>query len=142
MSERGLTPKQKHREGVFRRSADWQERVFCYAGPEGCAGRLDAAHWISAQRLREERRKFKLTGPRFAVGDPRHKLATVSLDTLLADDRNGVPLCQDAHHPAFDGKRAKRLILTPPSCVIEFAEDYGLSHLLESAPDLTRRVGA
>ena len=125
MAKKGPTPKERHRAGVIHR---WGLR--CYAYDAGCSGRVEAAHYISAQRLREEQRKIKLSAYRFALDDPRHGLTQSSLDELIADDRNGIPLCSE-HHNAFDGKRAEPLIIVAPACVIEFAQDYGLTHLIE-----------
>lgn len=129
-----MSAKSDHRIGIWDRWRNDEGIVRCFADPTArtCRGRLEAAHWISAARLREERRKLALTTYRFHPDDPRHALITVSLDDLIADDRNGVPLCSHAHHPAFDGRNGKRLVLTPPACVIEFAETYGLGYLIDT----------
>lgn len=53
-----MTPAQRHREDTFRRHADEYERVRCYFADEGdCRGRLQAAHIISAQRLKREHQR-------------------------------------------------------------------------------------
>ena len=121
--------------------ARWGTRCFAY-GPN-CEGRVVAAHYVSAQRLREERRKLALTPYRFTPEDPRHGLVRASLDELLADSRNGIPLCHH-HHAAFDGKRASKLTIPAPQCVIDFATQYGLTHLIhiEVATDNRREVHA
>ena len=108
--------------------ARWGTR--CYVHDAHCSGRVEAAHYISAQRLREERRKLKLAPYRFTPDDPRHGLVRASLDDLIADSRNGIPLCNE-HHNAFDGKRHRRLSIYAPQCVIDFATEYGLTHLIE-----------
>lgn len=120
-----VTPKEQHRAGVMAR---WGTRCYVY-GPD-CEGRVEAAHYVSAQRLREERRKLALTPYRFTPEDPRHGLVRASLDDLIADSRNGIPLCNE-HHNAFDGKRAVRLVIPAPQCVIDFATEYGLTHLID-----------
>jgi hypothetical protein len=123
---RGPTPKELHREGVFAR---WGSD--CYALMEGgCSDTVQSAHFISCQKLRETRRGVGLSLHRFALDDPRLNLLNASLDDLYADDRNGLPLCFE-HHMMFDGKRAKRLEIPAPACVLEFARAYGLMYLLD-----------
>lgn len=117
----------EHREGAFAR---WGH--VCFHADDDCRGALQAMHFVSRQRLREERRKLILTPWRFAPDDRRHRLAETTLDALVADDRNSLVGCEH-HHGRFD-----RLGLShaAPGCVVEFARTYGIEHLV--APFLER----
>lgn len=122
------SPKQRHREGVLAMyGAD------CYAGPHGCSGRVQAAHWISIQRLTIKRRNAAIAqgGRGFYRPPETDAILSVPLDDLIADPRNGIPLCE-LHHLRFD---QFGLHLQPPAEVIAFANDYGLEHLLGPATE-------
>jgi nitrite reductase/ring-hydroxylating ferredoxin subunit len=67
---------------------------------------------------------------RFPEPDGRRKIVLAGLDAVVADDRNGVPLCT-AHHDSFDTRNGQSLHLPAPECVREFAAEYGLEHLIE-----------
>ena len=123
------SPETRHRVDLWRR----HDPVRCYARHLGeCKGILQAAHWISRQQLKQERSKVNVSRHRFE-GDDRLRLLDHSIEDLVADGRNGVPLCVE-HHNAFDGKRAYSVELVPPGHVRAFAADYGLLHLLEDRP--------
>jgi hypothetical protein len=147
------SPATRHRIALTDLFSDEQGRVQCYASlnpgrvqaepvpghsrvilPQRvkCSGGLQAAHWISKQTLKLERSKVNVSRHRF-TDDPRLALLDVTEDDLVADARNGIPLCFE-HHNAFDGKRSYRLDLYPPPTVLEFATQYGLSHLIEDHP--------
>lgn len=120
------SPKERHRVGVFRRCGH-----VCYAqGRGGCAGRLQAAHWISVQTLKGRQANYRI-----AIRNGRELpeaaqyLVDMPIDGLIADPRNGVPLCEH-HHSSFDKRNGQELILQPPAEVIEFAEEYDLADLL------------
>lgn len=122
------SPETRHRVALW----NLYKHPACYARPDGCGGVLQAAHWISKQRLKQERSKVNVSRHRFE-GDPRLRLLDATADDLVSDGRNGVVLCFE-HHNAFDGKRSYELHLTPPSHVLAFAQDYGLEHLLIDRP--------
>lgn len=125
------TAKSEHRAGVFALARNDLGIVRCYADPTAasCRGRLQAAHWISVQTLKRKH-ALAVTPPRgLAYPEGPANLAAATLSELVADPRNGVPLCE-MHHQAFDHHR---LSLTPPPSVIDFASEYGLEHLLEPA---------
>lgn len=142
-----MSAKSDHRAGVFERARREDElgMVRCYVrrfavGAGSCGGVLQAAHYIGCSELRNQRQKMVVSGHRFAPDDPRRNLTTVTLDDLWRDPRNGLVLCLD-HHELFDGKRPpRRLHLTPPPSVIDFANEYGLRHLVEPTYDERRAV--
>ena len=126
------TAKSEHRAGVFEAArVEGNGIVRCYADPtaETCRGRLQAAHWIAVQTLRIKQRNARIVagGVGFYHPPESARLTNADLSDLIADPRNGVPLCE-MHHQALDHKR---LSLAPPQSVIEFATEYGLGHLLE-----------
>lgn len=121
------SPKARHRAGVMKR---WGE--VCYARAKGgCAGRIEAAHWIATQRLAaiQTNARIAIRNGR-EVSDPRRLLVDMPLTGLIADDRNGVPLCM-RHHASFDKRNGQELVLMPPGEVREFAEEYDLDDELE-----------
>lgn len=119
-----MTPAQRHREDTFRRHADEYERVSCYFAEEGgCRGRLQAAHILSAQRLKW---MHSIAGMGYG---PTQELALIDLDELLADGRNGVPVCE-RHHHLHEGAI---LHCQAPAAFYEFVADYGLEHVVENA---------
>jgi hypothetical protein len=115
------TPKQAHREGVMRR---FDGRCF-YADLEKhpCAGRLQAHHVIPVQRLRHEH-SIK------AWSRTDHPLLAVTLDELVADPRNGVPLCERHHKAWHDGTR-RPLREQLPAEVEAFAAEFWLTFSLD-----------
>lgn len=120
-----MTPSERHREGVFAR---WGSA--CYARAHGgCKGRVQAAHWISKQTLKRKQSQARISlrrvDPRLAIREEVYFLLDMPIDGLIADPRNGVPLC-DHHHASFDRRNGQALDLTPPQEVREFAEEYGL----------------
>lgn len=123
---RGSTPKERHRAGVIARMGG-----ACYARAHGsCAGRIQAAHWIDAQTLRgiQANTRMAIRANR-QVSEGRLLLVDMPLDGLIADDRNGAPLCEH-HHASFDKRNGQKLILHPPAEVVEFAAEYGLEDWL------------
>jgi hypothetical protein len=112
------TPKQAHREGVMRR---FDGRCF-YHGPD-CAGRLQSHHVVPVQRLKHEH-SIK------AWGDPDHPLLSVSLDDLIADDRNGAAVCE-LHHRRWEDGTCRPLREQLPPSVEAFASEYRLAWSLE-----------
>lgn len=138
--------KSEHRAGVFEAArVEGNGIVRCYAAdlPGGyvCSGRLEAAHFIAVQTLRIKQSEARIYietqhDPRMALAPGILELVNADLSDLIADPRNGVPLCSE-HHATFDGKRPpRRLSLTPPPSVVSFATEYGLTHLLEPASTL------
>lgn len=124
-----MTPAQRHREDTFRRHADWTEFVRCYFAAEGgCRGRLQAAHIISAQRLKREHQHNSF---RHINGQEpyNHSLFAAFLDDVLADGRNGVPACE-RHHNLHEGPV---LHCQPPAAFYEFVADYELEHIVDNA---------
>ena len=120
-----MTPSERHREGVFAR---WGSE--CYARAHGdCSGRVQAAHWIGKQRLRIKQSQARIhierMDPRIAVRQSVLHFLDMPLDGLIADPRNGVPLC-DHHHSSFDRRNGQALDLKPPEEAREFAAEYGL----------------
>ncbi len=106
--------------------------VRCFHQDEECRGPLQAMHYISAQRITIKRRNAAIArgGRGFYTPPETEALLAVSLDDLLSDSRNSLVGCE-IHHGRFD---RLGLSIPPPLCVIEFAEEFGLSHLLpESA---------
>ena len=118
-----MTPSERHREGVFAR---WGSA--CYARAHGgCKGRVQAAHWISKQglRIKQSQVRIRVGTDRFPEREGLLRLIEMPLDGLVADPRNGVPLC-DHHHASFDRRNGQALDLPVPTEVREFAEEYGL----------------
>lgn len=86
----------------------------CHFGPLGCEGRIEAAHWISRQRL---------NNALYA-----HGLGPDERQVAEWDPRNAVPSCT-SHHRRFDSHRGPPLIVyrhEVPELVEMFAEDWGL----------------
>lgn len=109
--------------------ARWGE--LCYARAHGdCRGRIQAAHWISVQILksRQAAKRVAIRNGR-VVDEPAHYLVDMPLSGLIADPRNGVPLCVH-HHDSFDRRNGQSLDPIPPREVIEFANEFGLDDLL------------
>jgi len=111
-----VTAEEQHRAGVWRRFADRRGRVQCYATmvgvPHDCRGKIQADHVLERQRLRRRARE---------LGVPE--------DKLIADDRNGVPLCE-----VLNGSPRRREILRQagvPVQVMQFAIEWGLEWDLE-----------
>lgn len=128
------TPKERHREGVIAR---WGPS--CYARERGdCSGRIEAAHWISVQLLkaRQATARIAIRNGR-ELEEARLYLVDMPIEGVIADPRNGVPLCSH-HHASFDKRNGKKLILQPPKEVIEFTEEYGLDDLLEFPDERVR----
>lgn len=103
-------------------------RVLCMmrgVGTHDCAGRLEAHHVIREQDLRRERGKMLVSAHRFALDDPRRKLAEIELDDLIADPRNSAIVCSLGHAEVHRGAPLPRL----PHAK-DFAAEYGLEHLL------------
>lgn len=122
-----MTASERHREGVFAR---WGSE--CYARAHGdCSGRVQAAHWISKQGLQIKQSQIRLAirglqiNRDVAIKESHRLLADMPLDGLIADPRNGVPLCSH-HHDSFDRRNGQALDLKPPEEVREFAAEYGL----------------
>lgn len=124
-----MTPEQRHREGVFTRHADEHGHVRCIqAGGGPCGGRLQAHHCVERQRIRNKRSDALI---RLANGEEishaHRRLVGTELAELIADDRNGVPVCEIHHSRAW--------AIPVPDSAYEFAEDYGLlSSLPERVP--------
>ena len=100
----------------------------CYARAHGdCKGRVQAAHWISKQglRIKQSQVRIRVGIDRFPEREGLLRLIEMPLDGLIADPRNGIPLC-DHHHASFDRRNGQALDLTPPQEVREFAAEYGL----------------
>lgn len=133
------TAKSEHRAGVFEAArVAGNGIVRCYADPssETCRGRLQAAHWIAVQTLRIKKGNALIAagGKGFYNPPEAERLIDTDLSDLVSDPRNGVAMCE-YHHQAFDHKR---LSLTPPPSVIDFANEYGLRHLVEPTYDERR----
>lgn len=90
---------------------------------------MQAAHWISKQGLRIKQSQARIhierMDPRLSVREGVLRLIEMPLDGLVADPRNGVPLC-DQHHASFDRRNGRALDLPVPTEVREFAAEYGL----------------
>lgn len=115
-----LTPKQRHRAGVFARHG-----CTCYAADDACLGRIEAAHWVGVQTLRRWQSQERVANR----WDFRHRpLLDVTEDELVADDRNGVPLCA-YHHACFDRRNGQALDLEPPDAVLAFVAQYRPAYL-------------
>lgn len=120
------SPKERHREGVLKY---WGSECFARAHGD-CRGRIQAAHWISVQTLRGRRANYRIAIRNGReVGEAGRYLVDMPIEGLIADPRNGIPLC-DHHHASFDRRDGKALDLTPHTDVREFAAEYGLEDLL------------
>ena len=119
-----MTPEQRHREAVFARYADDHGTVCCVMDGEGpCVGRLQAHHCIERQRIRNKRTDALI---RLANGEEishtHRRLVDTELADLIADDRNGIPVCEIHHARPWD--------LPVPDSAYEFADEYGLGSSL------------
>jgi hypothetical protein len=151
-----VTAKERHREEVFR-AAGWHPECALGAlrrfGP--CDGELEADHIIEVRRLTAVHAERRLqsrplpclvcggTGKvadlaTFASAEPTPLPCHVcdgtgeaTTDSLIADGRNGWPLCDGVHHP----RKTRALIEIPrevlPASVEAFAADYDIVHLLD-----------
>lgn len=133
MSEEHPTAKQAHRIGTWDRWRDEQGMVRCHMrNLAECRGRLQAAHYISAQRLTIKRRNAAIAagGRGFYRPPETEAILAATVDELTADSRNSLVLCE-FHHGRFD---RLGLHILAPECVQSFARDYGLEHLLIDTP--------
>lgn len=74
---------------------------------EKCAGPLDAHHVLPKQRIKREFPSGATVGPDGVLRPVRAvEDAEVTLDALLADARNGVPVCR-RHHDLLEGRRVR-----------------------------------
>ena len=124
-----MTPAQRHREDTFRRAADrdgLHEPECHFAAEGGCRGRLQAAHIISAQRLKT---LYGMALMRTQYRGHTLPITDVELDDLLADGRNGVPACERHHHL----REGPVLHCQAPGAFYEFVADYGLEHVVDNA---------
>lgn len=109
--------------------ARWGES--CYARAHGgCAGRIQSAHWISVQTLRMRQAAYRVAIRKGReVGEAGQYLVDFPIAGLIADPRNGIPLCSH-HHDSFDRRNGQALDLHAPVEVREFAAEFGLEDLL------------
>jgi hypothetical protein len=97
----------------------------CYfrAKDDHCEGRIEAAHWISRQRVKNA--LWPLLPPLWDCAGPKE----ADLIWLAEwDPRNAVPACE-RHHRRFDSHRMPPLVVprdAVPDAVEEFCADWGL----------------
>lgn len=111
----------------------------CALGPHGCAGEpLEWHHVVKQQWIRKAFRFGAIRLPGLTVGRAAHRAARrgetpdITLDAILADERNRVWLCP-GHHERITGaakQERRRLDERLPEPVWEFAWEFGFAGLL------------
>jgi hypothetical protein len=131
--------------GGYAKLVEGESCAWAGLGSLDCGGPIDAHHVIKQQRLEQRfphgavwhrRRGEWLPLPKvMAVGDPaleiRDESRTVTINQILRDPRNLLPLCRNHHHAHHGHRRLSVPIdLLPDECR-EFAVEHGLLGRLE-----------
>jgi hypothetical protein len=121
--------------------------VNCALGPHGCQGELEWHHVVKQQWIRKAFRYGAVVMPAVRPGGAafaacrRGQEPDLSLEAILADERNLVWLCKGHHERITQASRNERARLDArmPEQVWEFAWQFGFAGLLLNDIDKRKR---